>query len=73
MEQYSDYLGKFVQIFTTSEADYIGTLITIEDGKGILLEQEREDGDGKPKMVYPFLFEHSIESIVYDPEGDYGQ
>jgi len=71
MQQYSDYLGKFIQVFTTSEANFEGTLITIEEGKGILLEQEREDTNGKPKMVYPFLFEHSIESIVYDPEGSY--
>jgi len=71
MQQYSDYLGKRIQVFMTSEADYVGTLITIEPDKGILLEQEREDQNGKPKMVYPFLFEHSIESIIYDPEGRY--
>jgi len=71
MQQYSDYLGKYIQVFTKNEATFVGTLITIEEGKGILLEQEREDVNGKPKMVYPFLFEHSIESIIYDPEGFY--
>ena len=71
MQQYSDYLGKLVQVVTANEAEYVGTLITIED-KGVMLEQEREDQNGKPKMVYPFIFEHSIDSIVYDPEGEYG-
>ena len=71
MQQYSDYLGKRVQVFTKNEAMFVGTLITIEENRGIMLEQEREGYDGKPKMVYPFIFEHSIESIIYDPKGEY--